>query len=73
MGGMLFWYVIFVCSRADENCPSIFPGMGERILLPFEDPAAFKGSDEEAEKVFEKTRDLIHGKLLVWQNSLEKD
>jgi arsenate reductase len=47
MGKMHFGYLITVCSDADAKCPSIFPGVGQRLHWSFDDPAALVGSDEE--------------------------
>ena len=45
--------VITVCDAASaERCP-VFPGKGKRLAWSFEDPSAFKGTEEE---VLEHTR-----------------
>ncbi|MFC2023405.1 arsenate reductase ArsC [Chloroflexota bacterium] len=31
MGKVHFGYMITVCAGADEKCPSVFPGMGQRL------------------------------------------
>ncbi len=65
MGKVHFGYVITVCSRAEERCP-IFPGMGQRLHWPFDDPAAVQGSDEEKLEAFRKVRDQIEHKVTEW-------
>jgi arsenate reductase (thioredoxin) len=62
LGKVHFAYLITVCSRADEKCP-IFPGMGQRLHWPFEDPAAFQGSSEEKLAKFREVRDEIEAKV----------
>jgi arsenate reductase len=62
LGKVHFAYLITVCSRADEECP-IFPGMGQRLHWPFEDPAAFQGSPEEKLAKFRQVRDEIEAKV----------
>src|SRR5262245_1936051 len=57
LGKKAFQYVIVVCSSAQANCPRIFPGMGERLYWPFEDPAAFTGSESETRQEFRRIRD----------------
>ena len=47
MGRVHFGYLITVCSEAEERCPRTFPGIGQRLHWDFEDPAAFKGTDED--------------------------
>jgi len=64
-GKVHFSYLITVCSNAEEKCP-IFPGMGIRLHWPFDDPAAFEGSDEEKLAKFREVRDLIEGKVRQW-------
>jgi len=63
--GQHFTYLITVCSNAEARCP-IFPGVIYRLYWPFDDPAAFKGDDEETLKVFRKTRDLIDSRIREW-------
>lgn len=60
-----FGYMITVCDRAEQSCP-IFPGMGIRLHWPFEDPAAFQGSDEEKLAKFRQVRDQIELKVAEW-------
>ena len=40
MGKVHFGYMITVCDEADKNCPTAFPGMGQRIHWSFEDPVS---------------------------------
>ena len=68
IGKMHFGYLITVCSRAEEKCP-IFPGMGMRLHWPFDDPAAFKGSEEETLVVFRGVRDQIDARIDEWLQS----
>ena len=64
-GKIDFDFLITVCGNADERCP-YFPGMGTRLHWPFEDPAAFEGSEEEKLAFFRKIRDQIKAKLDSW-------
>ena len=71
LGKTHFSYLITVCSKAEERCP-IFPGVGQRLHWPFEDPAAFEGSEEEKLAFFRSIRDQIQAKVQHWlseQNS----
>jgi arsenate reductase (thioredoxin) len=69
IGQQDFDYLITVCSEADEKCP-IFPGMGFRLHWEFEDPAAFKGTDDEKLKKFRQVRNQIDHKILEWLTEL---
>ena len=60
-----FDYLITVCSDADQNCP-YFPGIGKRMHWPFEDPAAFGGSEDEKLALFRCVRDQIKEKIQSW-------
>ncbi len=57
-----FDYVITVCEHAAETCP-VFPGPGERIHWPIEDPAENSGSEDEVKGAFREARDLIRKKI----------
>jgi arsenate reductase len=51
--------VITVCDGASaERCP-VFPGKGKKIAWSFEDPSAFKGTEEEILKHTREIRDEI--------------
>ncbi len=66
MGRKHFGYLITVCSHADANCPTTFPGVGQRLHWDFEDPAAFRGSEEETLAKFRQVRDEIADRLRGW-------
>jgi len=72
LGKVHFSYLITVCSNAEERCP-IFPGMGTRIHWPFEDPAAFQGSDEEKTEKLREIRNQIEEKIKGWIAELKQE
>ncbi len=72
LGKVHFGYVITVCSNADEKCPAVFPGMGQRLHWPFEDPVAVEGSDEEKLAKFRQVRDQIEEQVKEWLSSIPK-
>jgi arsenate reductase len=57
---------IIVCSRAAETCPAVWPGMGERLYWPVDDPAAVEGGEEEKLAAFRRARDFIETRLTDW-------
>ena len=65
LGKIHFSYLITVCSNAEEKCP-IFPGMGQRLHWPFDDPAAFMGTEAEKLAKFRQVRDQIDEKIKTW-------
>ena len=60
-----FDFVITVCDRAGDNCPS-FPGDNERIDWSFDDPAATTGMDEKYQSAFQRVRDEIGERIRPW-------
>ena len=63
---------ITTCSSADENCPFI-PDATDRFHLPFNDPKAFDGTDQQDEKYLETNRQIageIHFIFAAIANSI---
>ncbi len=52
-GGQSFDYIITLCDRMLEVCPT-FPGDPERLHWSFPNPAAVEGSEEEKYRAFEQ-------------------
>jgi arsenate reductase len=71
MGKVHFGYLITVCANAEEKCPAVFPGMGQRLHWPFDDPVAFEGSKEETVAKFREVRDQIEQRIKDWLAELE--
>jgi arsenate reductase len=65
LGKVHFGIVITVCVKAEEQCPTI-PGVGTRMYWPFEDPAAFQGTEEEKLAKFREIRDKINERTKEW-------
>jgi arsenate reductase len=63
--GQHFDYIITVCDRARDTCPT-FPGDNQRIHWGFEDPAAVTGTRAEQLAVFRRVRNEISERLRVW-------
>jgi len=76
--GVLFQYVVTVCDEsAAQRCP-IFPRVRERIMMSFDDPSTFTGSDEEimekVRKVKEKIKvEVLHFVTLVKEGKLKEN
>ena len=66
MGKVHFGYLIIVCDEAERNCPTTFPGVGQRLHWSFEDPAAFVGSDDEKLAKFREVRGRIEQQIKEW-------
>ncbi|KYC44743.1 MAG: Protein ArsC [Candidatus Methanofastidiosum methylothiophilum] len=70
LGKIHFGIVITVCDRAEKTCPTI-PGVSKRLFWPFEDPAAFEGSEEDKINKFREVRDKIEEKIKSWVKEYE--
>ena len=70
LGKVLFEYLITVCDDADKNCPTVWPGVIQRMHWSFEDPAAFEGMDQEKLNKFRETRDQIEQRINAWLEEL---
>ena len=55
--------VISVCAKASEECPAFTGAEVLSMSLPFDDPAAAEGDDEEKLAVFRRVRDEIRETL----------
>ena len=66
LGKFHFGYLITVCARAEKNCPTVFPGISQRLHWNFEDPAAFVGSESEKLATFRIVRDQIGARIQAW-------
>jgi hypothetical protein len=56
---------VMTCSQADKNCPLVL-GSAARIAIPYDDPKAFDGTDQEAAKYDERCRDIAREMLFVF-------
>ena len=69
LGKTFIHYLFIVCSKANDTCPRIWPGMAvqeNRIDWPMEDPAATAGSEEERLEAFRRVRDELQANLADW-------
>lgn len=66
LGKRHFQYLVTVCDDADQNCPTVWPGVNTRMHWSFEDPARFEGTEEEKLAKFREVRDLIEMKIKAW-------
>lgn len=72
LGKMRIQYLIIVCGGANEACPRIWPGMQEKLYWPFDDPAAFQGSEEATLDEFRRIRDEIKTQVLAWNEEIKQ-
>ncbi len=55
--------VIFVCDRAEKECPYLFPFSKSKIFMPFKDPVSFIGNEKDRADVFRDIRSQIEIKI----------
>lgn len=70
LGKMNSRFLIIVCSKAEETCPKVFPGVVARLVWPFEDPAAVSGTEAEKLSKFREIRDQINDRIKIWLKEL---
>jgi arsenate reductase (thioredoxin) len=58
-------FVITVCDRAKEACPS-WPRVREQLHWSIDDPAAATGTDEERMRVFRRVRDELRQRMALF-------
>lgn len=66
LGHISVRHLIIVCNGAEQRCPSIWPGMVYRHYWPFDDPAAFVGTEAETLDEFRRVRDEIGERIGAW-------
>jgi len=66
LGRIAVRHLVIVCDGANEKCPRIFPGMMNRMFWPFDDPAAFVGSEAATREKFRTVRDQIESRIQQW-------
>jgi len=66
-------HVIFVCEQAEQSCPRIWPFALQTHCLPFRDPAAAEGTEEERLEVFRQVRDEIEQQVQNWLDNEFED
>ena len=64
LGREHFSYIITVCDKAAQTCPTTWPGVTKRIAMSFDDPAEFTGTPEETLAKFREVRDEIEAFVL---------
>ena len=70
--GKHFHYIITVCDKANESCPT-FPGPSQRLHWPFPDPPHGREVTEEVLDGFRNVRDAIHKKFKAFALNKEKE
>ncbi len=72
LGKVTFQYLITVCARAEERCPTVFPGVSYRLHWAFDDPAAVEGPEQAKLAKFREVRDAIDARIRDWLLELKQ-
>ncbi|MCK4776283.1 MAG: protein-tyrosine-phosphatase, partial [Candidatus Krumholzibacteria bacterium] len=56
---------VMTCSQADKNCPVVV-GASMRVAIPYDDPKAFDGTDQEAANYDERCRQISREMLYLF-------
>jgi arsenate reductase len=59
-------HLLIVCDNANQSCPRVWPGAFTRTFMPFDDPAAARGTEEQQLDVFRRVRDEIDEAVRQW-------
>jgi len=71
LGKMNPAYVIIVCEKARQKCPTAFPATGATMITwPMDDPAEAEGGEEERLSKFREARDQIAARIKAWLDGL---
>ena len=62
---------IMTCSAADAACP-VVTGADERISIPYDDPKAFDGTEQEVDKYDERSAQIAREMLYVFSEVARK-
>lgn len=70
LGKIAVRYAVIVCERTNQSCPRIYPFAAQTLYWPFEDPAAFAGTEDERIAKFREVRDQIAARIEEWLDAL---
>jgi arsenate reductase len=72
LGKMNPAYVIIVCEKTRQRCPTAFPATGATMIAwPIDDPAEAEGTEEDRLRKFREARDQIAGRIKAWLKVLD--
>jgi len=72
LGKVTVRFAIVVCERANQHCPRIYPFATRTLYWPFDDPAAFEGSETAKLEKFREVRDQIAARIDEWLTEVDR-
>ena len=73
LGKVSLNHVVFVCDKAEHDCPHIFPFTTNRLFWPVEDPNFGDGSDQEQLVRFRQVRESLRQRITNWVAEMERE
>jgi arsenate reductase len=64
---------IMVCEQAEKECPRLWPFGATVLSWPFDDPAAFEGSELARLEKFRVVRDEIEARIRQWLDDMTEN
>lgn len=71
LGKRAITHAVVVCEEANRNCPRIYPFSYSMEFWPFDDPAAFVGTEDEVLAKFREVRDAIAERIDRWLATID--
>ena len=72
MAKEIFHYVIIVCRKSEDDCPSLVPMALEVLRWPLNDPSSVSADNPaDALEAFRDVRDELEAKLTKWLRAAE--
>jgi len=72
LGRKSFRVAVFVCAKAERDCPVAYPFAIQSLSWPLEDPVSFEGTDDEQRRKFEEIRDRLGQLIRAWLESEQR-
>jgi arsenate reductase len=73
LGKVSFKHVVFVCDKAERDCPHVFPFTTNRLFWPIEDPNKDDISPQERLERFRRVRDSLREKISSWIAEMDRE
>jgi arsenate reductase (thioredoxin) len=66
LGHEKFEFVVVVCRRIDDNCPTVYPEAKSYQRWVLDDPVKAQGSDEQKLAAFRAVREKVEARVKLW-------
>jgi arsenate reductase len=73
LGQVPIRFAIMVCEQAEKECPRLWPFGATALSWPFDDPAAFEGSEPARLEKFRVVRNEFEACIQQWLDEIKED